>query len=139
MIRAGAAAGGVCGAAAALDDVDGFDGAGAVTGSGAAGAGAAGAGAAAGVAAAGGTAAGAGVGAVVMPGIGELPGGTTGRWELPAGRTGVAGEAVGDALAVIGDSATPGVVGAAGCGVASTSLAIVTGGPVNAMLLCVPM
>ena len=137
MIRAGAAAGGVC-VAAALGGVDGFDEAGAVTGSGAGGTGA-GVAAAGAAAAAGGTAAGAGVGAVVMPGIGELPGGMTGRCELPAGRTGVAGEAVGDAPAVIGDGATPGVVGAAGCGVASTSLAIVTGGPVNAMLLCVPM
>ena len=30
-------------------------------------------------------------GAVVIPGIGELPGGTTGRCELPVGNTGAAG------------------------------------------------
>jgi hypothetical protein len=87
-----------------------------------------------------------------MPGIGELPGGTTGRC-VPAGNTGAAGGcvlgcgAVGGATgAAVGAVGVPGVVapagaGAGGCAAASGSggPSIVAGGPVNDMLLCVPM
>ena len=84
-----------------------------------------------------------GVGAVVVPGIGELPGGITGFCPLPVGNTGAAGGrmAVGcvGVPGGVGAGASAGDAFAGGGGTGTGSPPIVAGGPVNAMLLCVPM
>ena len=74
-----------------------------------------------------------------MPGIGELPGGITGCCALPVGSTGAAGGFIaGGVVGVPGDGVVSGR-GARRLGGGSGSPPIVTGGPVSAMLLCVPM
>ena len=78
----------------------------------------------------------------MVPGIGELPGGITGCCALPVGSTGAAGGRIAAGSAgVPGGAAAAGAPGDAfaGGGGASGSPPMVAGGPVNAMLLCVPM
>ena len=96
-------------------------------------------------------------GGITLPGIGEAVGGGTGRWVLPVGSTGAAAGCVasdGDPTAGVGaempagkagapavtcDNGTDPAAPAAAGGSGSLLDPIVAGGPVNDMLLCVPM
>ena len=77
-------------------------------------------------------------GAMTMPGMGELPGGTIGLTVVPAGVpvTATDGRPVGWPAAAAGDGATPGVMAPEAGG---ASPPITAGGPPNVMLACVPM
>ena len=77
-------------------------------------------------------------GTMTIPGMGELPGGTTGRC-VPAGCAAVGdntapGAVSGEAGAVSGEAAAADAAPAAG-----SSPPITAGGPPSVMLLCVPM